>query len=142
MNLFAGQEQRCKYREPTCGHSGGRRGWDELREWREYVCTQIASGKLLQSPGDSGLCSVMTQRGGMGEIGGKLMGEGTDVYLQLINAIVQQKPAQHCKTIVLQLKNNKMQKKKKSTAQCSHHPMLRVVTDLAFPPITRPCHRP
>ena len=30
MNLFAGQEYR--HRKQTCGHSGGRRGWDELRE--------------------------------------------------------------------------------------------------------------
>ena len=31
MNLFAGQEKRCSCRERTCGHSGGRGGWDELR---------------------------------------------------------------------------------------------------------------
>ena len=33
MNLFAGQELRCRRREGTCGHSGGRRGWDELGDW-------------------------------------------------------------------------------------------------------------
>ena len=32
MNLFAGQEQRRKCREHTCGHSGERRAWDELRD--------------------------------------------------------------------------------------------------------------
>ena len=32
MNLFAGQQWKCKQREQTCGHSGGRRGWDELRK--------------------------------------------------------------------------------------------------------------
>ena len=32
MNLFAEQQQRRKHREQTCGHSGGRRGWDKLRE--------------------------------------------------------------------------------------------------------------
>ena len=31
MNLFAGQQWRCRLREQT-GFSGGRRGWDELRE--------------------------------------------------------------------------------------------------------------
>ena len=30
MNLFARQEQRCRCREGTCGHSRGRGGWDEL----------------------------------------------------------------------------------------------------------------
>ena len=35
MNLFAGQEQKCKYREQTCGRSGGRggkAGWGDLEE--------------------------------------------------------------------------------------------------------------
>ena len=32
MNLFAGKEQRHRYRGKTCGHNGGRRGWDELKD--------------------------------------------------------------------------------------------------------------
>ena len=32
MNLSAGQQWRCRHREQTCGHSGGRKGWDNLRE--------------------------------------------------------------------------------------------------------------
>ena len=32
MNLFAGQEQRCRHREGVCGHRGGRGGWDESGE--------------------------------------------------------------------------------------------------------------
>ena len=32
MNLFAGPELRGSHRDWTCGHSGGRRGWDELTE--------------------------------------------------------------------------------------------------------------
>ena len=32
MNLFARQEQRLRHREQTFGHSGGRRGWDQVRE--------------------------------------------------------------------------------------------------------------
>ena len=31
MNLFAGQQWRQRRREQTCGHSRGRRGWDEWR---------------------------------------------------------------------------------------------------------------
>ena len=30
MNIFAGQEWKCKCREQTFKHSGGRRGWDKL----------------------------------------------------------------------------------------------------------------
>ena len=32
MNLFIGQQWRHRHREETCEHSGGRRGWFELRE--------------------------------------------------------------------------------------------------------------
>ena len=32
LPLFAGQEQRCRHREQTCGNSGGRRDSDEFRE--------------------------------------------------------------------------------------------------------------
>ena len=32
MNLFAGKEWRHRHREWTCEHSGGRRGYDELRK--------------------------------------------------------------------------------------------------------------
>ena len=32
MNLFAGQEQRSRHREKSCGHSGERRRWDEMRK--------------------------------------------------------------------------------------------------------------
>ena len=33
MNLFGGQEQICKCREPTCGRRGGRGGRGELGDW-------------------------------------------------------------------------------------------------------------
>ena len=33
MNLFAWQQRRHGRRAQTCGHSRGRRGWDELREY-------------------------------------------------------------------------------------------------------------
>ena len=32
MNLFAGKEWRYRNRERTCGHSQGRREWDEWRK--------------------------------------------------------------------------------------------------------------
>ena len=60
-NLFAGQGQRDRHREQTCGHSRGRRGWDELRETftLPYI-KQIASGKLLYNTRSSTQCSVTT----------------------------------------------------------------------------------
>ena len=33
MNLFAGQEQRRRHRERTCGHGWGKGGWDVLGDW-------------------------------------------------------------------------------------------------------------
>ena len=33
MNLFMGQQWICRHREQTCGRGGGRRGWEESREW-------------------------------------------------------------------------------------------------------------
>ena len=38
MNLFAGQERRHKHKEQTFGHSGGRRGWDDLRNMCITIC--------------------------------------------------------------------------------------------------------
>ena len=32
VNLFVGQEQRCRLREQMCGHSRGRSGGEKLRE--------------------------------------------------------------------------------------------------------------
>ena len=60
-NLCAGQGQRDRHREQTCGHSWGRRGWDELRETftLPYI-KQIASGKLLYNTRSSTQCSVTT----------------------------------------------------------------------------------
>ena len=41
------------------------------------------------------------------EVGGSFKREGTYVYLWLIHTVVRQKPTQHCKAIILQLKINK-----------------------------------
>ena len=32
MNLLAGKEWRCRHRERTCGHRGGRREWGKWRK--------------------------------------------------------------------------------------------------------------
>ena len=51
--------------------------------------------------------------GQVGErVGGRLKGEGEYVYLWLILNVLQQKPTQHCKAIILQLKQNKIQETK------------------------------
>ena len=39
MNMFAGKQWRGRHREQTSGHSGGRRGWDGLREQHENIYT-------------------------------------------------------------------------------------------------------
>ena len=37
-NLYAGQQWKCRRGEETCGHSEGRRGWDELGEEHGNIC--------------------------------------------------------------------------------------------------------
>ena len=32
INLCSGQQWRCRCRDQTCGHRGGRRGWDKWKE--------------------------------------------------------------------------------------------------------------
>ena len=49
INLFAGQEQRYKSRRQTCGHSGGRNGGDELREWHRHIYTPAAAAAAAKS---------------------------------------------------------------------------------------------
>ena len=41
-----------------------------------------------------------------GGVGGRLMREGTSVYLRLIHVVAWQKPAQRCEAVILQLKIN------------------------------------
>ena len=41
MNLFPRQEQRCRGKEQTCGHSGGRKGQDKLGDYDQYIYTTI-----------------------------------------------------------------------------------------------------
>ena len=63
VNLSAGQQWKRRHREQTCGHSGGRRGWDEWREQHGNIDTTVCKtvhGKLPCSTGNSAWCSVMT----------------------------------------------------------------------------------
>ena len=46
------------------------------------------------------------------DVGKNIKREGTDVYLWLIHGDVWQKPTQYYKAIMLQLKINKLKKKK------------------------------
>ena len=41
MSLFAGQQWRCRLREQTCGHRGGRRGWDKLKDYHGNIYITI-----------------------------------------------------------------------------------------------------
>ena len=53
----------------------------------------------------SGLCDNL-EEWDAGRGGGRFNREGTYVYLRLIHVVIWQKPAQHCKAIILQLKIN------------------------------------
>ena len=65
------------------------------------------SWDLLYDTGSCTQCSVTTERDGTGwEVGGRFKREGTHVSLWLIPIDVRQKPTQHCKAIILQLKRN------------------------------------
>ena len=56
---------------------------------------------------------MTTSRGGMGwEVGGRFKRGETVVYLWLIHGDVWQKPTQYCKTVMLQVKIKKLEKKK------------------------------
>ena len=49
MNLFAGKEWICRYREQTCGRSRGRRKWDKWRKQHRHIYAAAAAAKSLQS---------------------------------------------------------------------------------------------
>ena len=66
------QQWRCRHREQTCGHSRGRRGWDELREWHGNIyitVCKINSGNLLYNAGISNpvLCGNLEGWDGVGD---------------------------------------------------------------------------
>ena len=71
-----------------------------------HVSNRQLVGSCPYSPGSSAWCPATTQRGG-GSVGRSFKREGTDVYLRLIHVVIRQKPIQHYKTVILQLKTNK-----------------------------------
>ena len=62
MNLFGGEEWRCRYREWTCVHSGGSKEWNERRKYHCKMLTicKTAGEKLPYKKGSPAQCSVMT----------------------------------------------------------------------------------
>ena len=72
----------------------------------------IASGKLLYNTGSSTQCSMTTYRSGTGwGVRRMFRREGTYAHLWLIHIVVRQKPTQHRKAIILQLKVKKKNKR-------------------------------
>ena len=69
----------------------------------------------MYDAGDSTQFSVTTLKGGIGRMGGRFNRKGTCVHLWLIRVDVWQNPAQHCKAIIFQLKNNR--------GQCEQFPL-------------------
>ena len=54
MKLFVVQELRHRHREQACGPGGGRKGWDDLREWHWNIHTTTC--KCLAQGAHSVLC--------------------------------------------------------------------------------------
>ena len=89
MNLFPGQEQRCRRGEQTCGPGRGQE-WEGGTKWQ--VGTDIyatmrkagASGDLLYSLGSTAKCSGMTWKGWMDGRDGP-RGRGYNTYSWLIS---------------------------------------------------------
>ena len=61
---------------------------------------------VLYNTGSSTSRSVTTERGGMGQLRQRFKREGICVYLWLNHLVVWQKPTQHCKATIFQLKIN------------------------------------
>ena len=101
------QKEKNKYQKLMRIYGIQKNGTDEP-SGREGIETQTqrmdlthASRKLLCSIGRSTWCFVTTQRGGMGRVGGRPKREVIQVYIQLIQFVVQQKLTQHCKAIII-----------------------------------------
>ena len=70
MNLFVGQEQRCRRGEQSCGNGeeGVRKNWEMWVDVLALPCVKhIASGKQLYGTGGSARCSMVTWKGRVGE---------------------------------------------------------------------------
>ena len=113
MNLFAGKEWRCRCREQTVntvGEEEGGMNWESGTD----ICAlswvkQPASGQLLYNTGSPAWLRDSLEWDGRGE-GGSQGREYTHTHthtqLGLIRTVVWQKPTQHCKAIILQLKTH------------------------------------
>ena len=118
MNLFTGQQWRCRHIEQTCGRSGGRRGREESREWpgNMYITickldSQWEIRCMMQEAQTSALWHPRgVGQGGRWE-GGSRKGRGTCVYLWLTHVDVWLRPPKYCKAIILLLQINKLKKK-------------------------------
>ena len=49
MNLFWGQQWRCRHREQICGHRVGKERWDEWREYHGNIYTAICKTASFRS---------------------------------------------------------------------------------------------
>ena len=101
MDLFAGQEQRHRCREWTCGHSGGKKGWDELREQHSNIYNIMCKRESWWEAAVKYREPSLVLRDNLeGQDGGRWEGgssrEDIHVYLWLIHVIVWQKPTQYC----------------------------------------------
>ena len=94
MNLFAGQQQRCRHREQTYGCGGGKEGEGARNRDRSVKAyarpnRQIASGHLQYDLGSSNWASCNNLEGW--EEGGRFRREETCIYPWLVHIDVQQK---------------------------------------------------
>ena len=104
MNLFAGQQWRCKHREQTCGHNGRRREWDKLREQHGKIYITICK---IDSKWECGVWNgaqpsvLWHPRGAWGgrRWEGAPRRKGTYVYLWLI--CVAKECSKYCTTALI-----------------------------------------
>ena len=97
-------------------NSWGRRGCDELRvAWKIHftICKTVSQWEFVVwcKELSSALCHNLE---GEDREGGRFTSEETYTYLWLIHADVWQKPRQHCKAIILQLKKKSIRSNKKN----------------------------
>ena len=97
-----------RHREQTCGRSGEWRSWDELRElhWNIYITTCKIDSQWKFAVGGRGANRGLGDSLAGWEGGGRFQRKGTCVYFWLIHIDGWQKPTQHCRAIILQLKIN------------------------------------
>ena len=64
---------------------------------------------------------------------GRFKREGTYVYLLLIHVVAGQKPTQHCKAIILQLKKNNEERHKSRSGDLDKFELLFPIDSLRLP---------